>query len=120
MNTVFDHFTSTPYTFLELSRGGVLGDTIKSQTQAMGIFKERDGRVQFNANSDTVDSSATLHVKPSEPFVASLSDNLVGHGVSHQGQDYLITGQTTGRGGDNFDVIEHYRLTLRREDLGVS
>ncbi len=116
---VFSHFTSTPYIFLELNRGGILGDTIKSQTLADGIFKERDGRVEFNQSLTTEDSSATLHVKPSEPFVASLSENLVGHGIRHQGQDYLIIGQTTGRGGVDFGTVEHYHLTLRREELGV-
>ena len=118
--TVFDSFATTAYTFLELNRGGVLGDTIKGQTTAQGIFKERDGRTQFNQNQSTETSDATLHVKPTEPFLSTLSNNLVGHGVRHQDQDYLVLGQTTGRGGTDFDEIEHYRLTLRREDLGVA
>ena len=115
--TVFDCFESTDYTFLQLSRGGVNGDSIASETNATGIFKERDGRTQFNQNMTTVDSDATLHVRPSEPFVATLNENLVGNGIRHQDQTYLIIGQTTGRGGIDFGNIEHYRLTLRRESL---
>lgn len=117
--TVFDAFTSTEYTFLELARGGALGDTVKTSTEATGVFKERDGQNQFNQNMTTVDSDATLHIRPTEPFLAPLNYNLVGHGVRHQNQDYLIIGQTTGRGGRNFDIVEHYRVTLKREDLGV-
>lgn len=117
MTTVFDLFESTAYTFLQLSRGGVKGDSITAQTAATGIFKERDGRIDFNANQSTIDSDATLHVRPTEAFVATLSQNLVGHGIRHNGQDYLIIGQTAGRGSVDFSVIEHYRLTLRREEL---
>lgn len=112
---VFANFASTPYTFLQLARGGVLGDTIVSETDATGVFKERDGRVPFNSNQDTESSDATLHIRPSEPFLADLNNNLVGHGIRHQNQTYLIEGQTTGRGGTDFGTIEHYRLTLRRE-----
>ena len=118
--TVFDAFKSTDYTFLQLSKGGVLGDTVAVETNATGVFKERDGRNQFNQNMTTVDSDATLHIRPSEPFLATLDYNLVGNGVRHQGQDYMIVGQTTGRGGTDFSTIEHYRVTLRREELGVS
>lgn len=117
---VFSNFASTPYEFLQLNRGGILGDTIESVTEATGIFKERDGRVPFNANQDTESSDATLHIRPSEPFLAVLNNNLVGHGIRHQDQDYLIIGQTTGRGGTDFGTIEHYRLLLRRESLSES
>lgn len=117
---VFQAFGSTDYTFLELNKGGVLGDSIKTETEATGVFKERDGRNQFNQNMTTVDSDATLHIRPTEPFLAPLNYNLVGHGVRHQNQDYLIIGQTTGRGGTDFVTVEHYRLTLKRESLGTT
>lgn len=114
---VFANFASTPYTFLELHRGGVLGNTIKDETDAMGVFKERDGQNLFNQTMTTEDSDATLHIRPDEPFLATLNYNLVDHGIRHSGQDYRIIGQTTGRGGLDFSLIEHYRVTLRRESL---
>jgi len=117
---LFSNFASTPYEFLKLSRGGVLGDTIAETTAAEGIFKERDGRVAFNSTQDTESSDATLHIRPSEPFLADLNNNLVGNGIRHQNQEYLIIGQTTGRGGTDFGTIEHYRLTLRREQISES
>jgi hypothetical protein len=117
---VFSNFANTPYDFLKLNRGGVKGDSIEVLTSSTGVFKERDGRVPFNSNQDTENSDATLHVRPSEPFLAGLNYNLVGNGIRHQDQDYLIVGQTTGRGGTDFGTIEHYRLTLRRESLSES
>ena len=117
---VFSHFVSTDYTFLQLNRGGILGDTIEAETETTGVFKERDGQVPFNANQDTESSDATLHIRPSEPFLAVLNNNLVGHGVRHQDQEYLILAQTTGRGGTNFGAIEFYRVTLRREQISES
>jgi len=115
--TVFDSFVSTDYTFLRLNKGGLLGNSINTSYAALGVFKERDGENQFNQNMTTVDSDATLHIRPDEPYLNLLDFNVVGHGISHSGQDYRIVGQTTGRGGINFDIIEHYRLTLRREQL---
>ena len=117
---VFSNFASTPYDFLQLNRGGILGDEIESVTSTTGVFKERDGRVPFSSNQETESADATLHVRPSEPFLASLDYNLVGNGIRHQDQDYLIVGQTTGRGGTDFSTIEHYRLTLRREQISES
>lgn len=114
--TVFDIFEETPYIFLQLGKGGILGDTIVKRTSATGVFKERDGQTQFNQNMATADSDATLHVRPSEPFVKTIDRNLVGHGIKHQNQDYRIIGQTTGRNFDN-NNIEFYRLTLKRESL---
>lgn len=110
MTTVFDVFTVSPYTFLVITRGGVFGNTIASQTQATGVFKLRDGRTR-TTNEELVQSDATLHIRPTEPFVASL----VGNGIRKDGQDYEIIGST---GGDNFETgeREHYRVTLQRAD----
>lgn len=116
---VFQVFQKTPYIFLELHEGGILGNTIKSQTTADGVFKERDGMVQNN-NLETVQSDATLHIKPSESFLTAVDYNTVGHGIreSKNGstQDYRIVGQVEGF---NFDTntLEFYRLTLKRESL---
>lgn len=112
MDTVFDVFTVSPYTFLEITRGGVHGNTIASTSDAMGVFKLRDGMVSTN-NQESHQSDATLHIRSSESFVAN---GLISNGIRHDGQDYEIVGST---GGDNFDtgVREHYRLTLQRADF---
>lgn len=115
MDTVFDVFVNTPYTFLTISRGGVQGDGITARTEAMGVFKLRSG-MNVSNDQETKTSDATLHIKPSEPFV---STGLVGHGIENQGRTYEIVGNT---GGMNFDtgVMEHYRVTLQErgfEDL---
>ncbi len=68
--TVFDMFDASDYSFLEISRGGVYGNRIVSETTAEGIFKLRGGMVSSN-NQETRDSDATLHIKPDEPFVSS-------------------------------------------------
>lgn len=112
MTTVFDVFTVSPYTFLEVTRSGVFGNTIASTVDAMGVFKLRDGMVNTD-NEESRQSDATLHVRPSESFA---QNNMVGNGIRKDGQDYEIVGST---GGDNFDtgVREHYRLTLQRADF---
>ena len=57
--TVFDVFKNTPYTFLQISRGGVTGNTIISTHQAMGVFKLRKDMVR-GSNEETVDSTSTF------------------------------------------------------------
>lgn len=116
---VFSVFEMTPYTFLELSQGGILGNTIKSSSNAIGIFKERNGMTQSN-NQETVESTATLHIKPSESFLATVGNNVVGHGITafKNGnlQNYRIIGMKEG-----FDFstnnLEFYLLTLKAESL---
>lgn len=111
MDTVFDHFDLTPYTFLEISRGGVFGNRITAEHQAEGIFKLRNDMVMVN-NQEVRQSAATLHVRPDESFISSIA---VGQGVRCMEQDYEIIGQT---GGTNYDEgeIEHYTLTLQNAD----
>lgn len=116
---LFSVFPTTPYTFLELNQGGILGNSIKKETSSNGVLKERDGMTQNN-NMETVQGDATLHIKPSESFLSGLNYNVVGHGIreSKNGstQEYRIIGQTEGF---NFDTttLEFYRLTLKRESL---
>lgn len=116
---VFEAFQETPYTFLELAQGGVRGNTVKESEPTTGVFKQRNGMLQNN-NLETVQSDATLHIHPNEPFIASVGGNLVGHGIrnSKNGYDktYRIIGQVEGF---NFDtnVLEFYRLTLKAESL---
>lgn len=108
---VFDVFDLTPYTFLEVTRGGVYGNVITASHEADGVFKLRNEMVQVN-NQEVRQSAATLHVRPDEAFISSIA---VGQGVRCMGQDYEIIGQT---GGKNYDdgEMEHYTLTLQNTD----
>lgn len=112
---VFDVFDLTAYTFLEISRGGVTGNVIVSQTSTTGVFKLRSKMVR-GENAETKESNATLHIRPDEPFLITTGNNLVGHGVTVNGKDYEIVGQT---GGQNFDngILEHYTATLQETDF---
>lgn len=111
MDTVFSVFELTPYTFLEVSRGGVYGNVITATHSAEGVFKLRNEMVQIN-NQELRQSAATLHVRPEESFITQLA---VGQGIRVDGQDYEIIGQT---GGKNYDdgEMEHYTLTLQNTD----
>lgn len=118
---VFDCFDLTAYTFLELSRGGVAGNTIVASYSADGVYKLRSDLTR-NANNETKESNATLHIRPTESFLSGLGGNLVGHGIQVAGKDYEIIGQT---GGKNFHngVMEHYTATLQEtsfSDFGES
>jgi hypothetical protein len=118
---MFDLFTNTSYTFLTLAQGGVLGNTETESEPADGILKVRAG-LTSGANSELEQSDATLHIKPSEPFISAVGGNLVGHGIraSKNGLEttYRITGMTEG-----FDfhtgTLEFYKLTLKVERLGA-
>lgn len=109
---VFDVFDTTPYTFLEVSRGGVYGNTIVTSHDSDGVFKLRNEMVMVN-NQELRQSAATLHVRPEESF---MSNKVVGHGIRCMNQDYEIVGQT---GGMNYDdgEMEHYTLTLQTTDF---
>jgi hypothetical protein len=116
--TVFDVFTSTNYTFLEISRGGVYGNVITASETAQGVFKLRDGMVS-TGNQESRQSTATLHIRPDESFISDITVDgkvqLVGNGVRVEGVDYEILGATGGKNFDN-NVLEHYRLTLQVAD----
>lgn len=119
MSTVFDAFTTEPYTFLTLASGTV-GNKIVSETSATGIVKLRDGMVEADG-VEARDSTSTLHIRPNEPFLTALDGNLVGHGVRVQSGDgspveYRIIGQTVGRNYES-GTIEHYRVTVKKESL---
>lgn len=112
---VFDVFDLTDYTFLQIARGGIAGNTIESETDAEGVFKLRSDMVR-GENAETKESNATLHVRPTEPFLAALDNNLVGHGIAVFQKTYEVIGQT---GGMNFDTgtMEHYTLTLQETEF---
>lgn len=114
--TVFDVFKSTPYIFLEITKGTVRGDLINQHTGLSGVFKQRSGVTASN-NIQVTDSTATLHVKPVD-FIDFTSTNMfVGHGVRVNGVSYQIVGATAGMNFDT-DTLEHYTLTLERADYG--
>jgi hypothetical protein len=119
MMDVFEAFRETPYKFLKLAQGGVLGNATVTEFDASGIFKERNGMIQNN-NLETVDSDATLHIRPTETFIAEVGGNLVGHGVlvnkNGYTAHYRIIGQVEGYNYDE-NVLEFYRLTLKAESL---
>lgn len=112
MTTVFEAFQVTPYEFLEINRGTIVGDVIANTVQSYGVFKLRNG-MNVSNDQETKSSDATLHVYPDEAFV---STGMVGHGIRWQGREYEIVGVTEGRNFDNNDV-EHYRLTLQATDF---
>lgn len=85
--TVFDVFDVSPYTFLELERSSITGNTIVASYEATGVFKLRTASVK-GETLESVDQGATLHIRPTEPFLSNVPSNR-----------------------------EHYRLTLIDTDL---
>ena len=117
--TMFDLFTNAPYTFLELDNN-IGGNVIANEYLATGIVKLRDGMTQSD-DMETYNSDSTIHIKPSEPFIATLGGNMVGHGiraVNNAGEtiEYRIIGQTEGM---DFDTgkLEFYRVTVKKESI---
>lgn len=114
---VFDLFPTTNYTFLELeSQTG--GMKVLSEYEADGVVKLRDGLVQTD-NMETRVATSTIHIRPSEAFVADLGGNLVGHGIrlakdNHDTATYRIESQVEGYDFDK-GVVEFYLVTLKRE-----
>ena len=113
--TVFDVFKAVPYSYLVIAQGTVRGDAVVSERQLEGIFKDKAGEVQ-SGNMEALSSTATLHVRPSDFPEVTDCLQLIGQGVSVNGQDYSITGATAGQ---NFDtgVTEHYRRTLQKAEF---
>lgn len=91
------------------------GNTIVTSISATGVFKTRLGMVQAD-NLETLESDATLHIRPDESFVATVDQNMVGHGIDFEGITYRITGQTNGVNYDT-NALEHYRVTLKKENI---
>lgn len=71
---VFDVFDLSDYTFYKLERNSVTGNRIVGSWNAMGVFKLRSGLVR-NQNSENTEQGATLHIRPTEPFVEPLGTN---------------------------------------------
>lgn len=112
-------FTTTSYTFLKLESGSG-GNKVVGETAATGVLKHRDG-MQQGSNSEAFTSQSTLHIRPTEAFIAEVGGHqaLVGHGIRAEGTDYRIEGVTQGKDFDTGQV-EFYRATLKRESLWAS
>lgn len=116
---IFDLFDLTDYTFLRLESGSG-GNQIVQEWEASGVVKLRDGMVQAD-NVEAYQSSSSVHIRPDEPFLATLDGNLVGHGIrvakdDHTTVEYRIEGQSEGR---DFDTgkLDFIRVTLKRESV---
>lgn len=114
MATVFDVFKEITYSYLTIIQSSVKGDVVAAETEYQGIFKEKGGSVQSN-NMEALESTSTLHVHPEDFNIESCLE-LIGNGVTVNGQDYSIVGATTGTNFDNGE-IEHYRLTLEKANF---
>lgn len=71
---VFDVFDLNEYTYLEISRDSIKGNTISATYTSYGIFKQRTGSLQ-NQVSENTEQGATLHIRPTESFVTSAPAN---------------------------------------------
>lgn len=118
---VFDHFPSTPYTFLELASGAG-GQRVVTESEATGIFKYREGLMQTGTSetygNEDKTNSPTLHMRPDEPFITAVGGHqkLVGHGIRVDGVNYRIMGAAAGRDFETGST-EFYRVVLRQVAL---
>lgn len=116
---MFNLFNTNPYTFVILEKE-LIGSVATTEYEAEGVIKFRDGEVVSN-NAETFSSSATLHIKPDETFIALLDGNLLGNGVrivdeAGETEDYKIIGQSIGKDFDTGNV-EFYKVTLQKENI---
>lgn len=112
---VFDAFEEIPYTYLEIKRGNVYGNTITATHDSVGIA-DIDGGMVTNNNQETHQSDSLLYIYPNEIFMPSNPKKLKGNGIRIDGNDYEIIGFGIGRNQDE-GVIEHYELTLQSADF---
>ena len=115
---VFELFTPTAYSFLQLT-GGTGGNKVIATTQATGILKYRSG-LQQSDTAEAFESSATLHIRPNETFIATVGGHLqlVGHGIEANGDNYRISGVSVGTDYDT-GLVCFYLCTLKKESLWV-
>lgn len=118
---MFDLFSTTDYTFLVLD-STIDGNIVTAEYPANGIVKLRDGMARSD-NAETYESTSTVHVRPSEPFLAAIDNNMIGHGIraTKDGKEavYRIIGQVEGY---DFDLgqLEFYQVTLKKEEIASS
>lgn len=73
-DTVFDVFDLSAYQFLELKNDGISGETVDKTYNADGVFKLRQG-LNAGDNAETIQTDATLHIRPDESFIADAPAN---------------------------------------------
>ncbi len=117
---VFTLFTTSDYTFLKIKQD-VTGNTVEEEYAANGVFKIRDAMLQIDNVEQFDGLEASLHIRPSEPFIAALNGELIGHGIraSKDGLtplDYRIRAIYEGRDFDTGE-LKFYRVLLKRESL---
>lgn len=112
MLDIFSTFRTTPYTFVVYNQTSIYGNKGTSTFEADGVFKLRRG-LSSTSIGENPNSTATLHIRPSEAFRSGLS-TLVGHGIRVNGKEYRIMGETEGFNYTN-NVLEHITLTLQVE-----
>lgn len=121
---MFNLFNTNAYKFLILEKE-LIGSVATTEYDAEGVIKFRDGVVTGGVvtgnGAETFESTATLHIKPNEPFIALLKGNLLGNGVriedeAGETEDYKIIGQSIGKDFDTGNV-EFYKVTLKRENI---
>lgn len=114
MPTVFDVFAETPYDFLTVSRGQVYGNRVMATRTLKGVFKLKTGMTKTDG-MEIMTSDATLHAHP-EDFSGMNPNELVGQGISVNGQDYSIEGISEGKNFDN-GIIEHIYMRLQKAEF---
>lgn len=119
---VLDLFTNTEYQFLEIEQTEAGNEIVKEST-AYGVFKQRDGMRQADNVEQYADNDASLHIKPTEPFIATLAGKLVGHGIriaknETEPLEYRIDQIDEGFDFDT-DQLEFYKLRLKRESFAT-
>lgn len=112
MLDIFSTFKTTPYTFVAYGQGGIYGNTEISSETGEGVFKLRRG-VSNTLIGENPTSTATLHIKPLEGFLASHKP-LEGNGIRIGDDEYRIVGVTEGMNYST-NVLEHITLTLQVE-----
>lgn len=114
-----DFFKLENYTFV-IAKKELVGNVEQTSYQGKGLFRLKDGLV-VNNNAETINSNATLHIKPTEEFMAVLNGNLIGNIIERNNklggkESYRIVGQSVGEDYD-FGELFKFRVTLQREDL---
>lgn len=112
--TVFDVFPEVAYEYLNISRGGVYGNTILSSTDASGVV-DIEGDIVSVGNQESRQANSLLYIHPTESFITN-PKLLVGNGIRVLGNEYDIVGYGVGRNQETQEV-EHFELTLNAADF---
>jgi hypothetical protein len=118
MGDMFDLFTTTSYTFLQLDNDAG-GFTVVAEYPTTGIVKMRDG-MAANPDYEEQVATGTVHIRATESFVTALGANLVGHAIrvakgDYNEATYRIDSQVEGYDYDNGETA-FYKVTLKPEE----